>query len=365
MELAKPVFDKDPEDGFYKKLKLEVRELVLNNDKLQRLNEWKALIIFLMYWTFYALILLTGKYTWCLFIFYVLIGVMMIIMFVNSIHDAAHQCAFRNKKLNHLYVKNLETFGGNSFIWVKRHNILHHPYPNVQDWDIDIKQSKLVRIFPNTFCEHYHRYQHVYMFFLYPFYTLNWLFVRDFKDFFEKKGNILKRVVHIPKREYFNLFFFKCLNLFYMLVIPYCILDQPLGIIFLAWLTMHLVSSMVGVVALVSTHADADAKFPEAPLDGKMHISWAMHQITVTKDFSANSKLATFLYGGFTHHVAHHLFPHIAHTYYPYITPIIQRYAQEYQIPYKSYPALAAIHSHFILLKNRGVQENIFQKGEL
>lgn len=365
MELVKPVFEKEPEDGFYKRLKAEVQSVVLDNPNLQRKNELKAIVLFIAYWLFYCLILRFGNYTICLFTFYILTGVTMIVLFVNNIHDAAHNCAFRNKKLNHLYTKNLELFGGNSFIWVKRHNMLHHPYPNIQDWDIDIKQSKIVRIFPNTILEHYHRYQHIYMFFLYPFYTINWLFLRDFKDFFGKKDNILKRLVQIPKREYIKLFFFKIFNLFYLLFIPYWILHQSFVLIFFAWLVMHLVASMVGVVALVSTHADEEAIFPEAPINGKMSISWAEHQITVTKDFSSDSQLATFLYGGFTHHVAHHLFPHIAHMYYPKITPIIQRYASEYNVAYKSYPALAAIYSHFKLLKNSGHQENIFRTGEL
>lgn len=365
MELTKPVFEKEPADGFYRNLKAEVQKIVLDNIQLQKQNERKAVCLFLVYWFFYGLMLLTGNHAIALLLFYVLMGVTMIVLFVNSIHDAAHQSAFRNKKLNLLFVKTLELFGGNSFIWVKRHNMLHHPYPNIQDWDIDIKQSRIARIFPNTVLKHYHRYQHIYLFFLYPFYTLNWLFVRDFKDFFGEKGNILKRVVVIPRLEYFKLFFFKAFNIFYLLLVPYWVLDKSFATVFLVWLTMHLVASMVGVVALVCTHTDEHAQFPEAPTDGKMQVSWAIHQISVTKDFSANSKLATFMYGGFTHHVAHHLFPHIAHTYYPYITPLIQRYAREYGIQYKSYPVMKAIRSHFLLLKNSGMQENVFRTGDL
>ena len=58
-------------------------------------------------------------------------------------------------------------------------------------------------------------------------------------------------------------------------------------------------------------------------------LTWAEHQLTVTKDFSAGNVVADFLYGGFTHHVAHHLFPTVGHTYYPHITPIIKKYAAE------------------------------------
>ena len=65
----------------------------------------------------------------------------------------------------------LELFGSNSEIWIKRHILLHHPYPNVQNWDCDIKQSNLVRLFPNSKWYKFHKFQHIYMWFLYPFYT--------------------------------------------------------------------------------------------------------------------------------------------------------------------------------------------------
>ena len=128
---------------------------------------------------------------------------------------------------------------------------------------------------------------------------------------------------------------------------------------------MHIAASSLGVIPLISTHVDEAAEFPLPPIDGRMNTTWALHQMTVTKDFSADSKLANFLFGGFTHHVAHHLFPGVAHTYYPKITPIIRRYAQEYQLPYTCYPAYKAVKSHYYLLKNSGKPENILQSGEL
>ncbi|MCD0468550.1 fatty acid desaturase [Flavobacterium sp. JAS] len=86
---------------------------------------------------------------------------------------------------------------------------------------------------------------------------------------------------------------------------------------------MYLCKSMVGVVALVSTHVDEDAHFPATDQDGNLSATGAMHQMIVTKDFSTERKLANFLYGGFTHHIAHHLFPGVGHTYYPYITQYV------------------------------------------
>jgi len=150
-----------------------------------------------------------------------------------------------------------------------------------------------------------------------------------------------------------------------MLVLPYLILNQSFGTIFSAWIVMHLTSSLFGVVALISTHADETAIFPEPPMDGKMDTTWAEYQMSVTKDFNAGNPITDFLYGGFTHHVAHHLFPTVGHTYYPYITPIIRKYAEEYNLTYTNRPVFNAIKSHFVLLKNTGTGNNIFSAREI
>ncbi|MEZ4853329.1 fatty acid desaturase [Flavobacterium sp.] len=363
--LKTPVFKRASKDDFFKKMIKEVQEKVLTNKNIQRKNIYKALFLLFLFCVFYACILLFGNTTKLLFLFYILMGFSMIVLFVNSFHDAAHNAVFFSKKQNRWFCYVLELFGSNSEIWIQRHILLHHPFPNVQNWDCDIKQSDLVRLFPNSKWYHFHKYQHIYMWFLYPFYTLIWLFSRDFKDFFGTKDNYLKRVYTIPKIEYVKLFVSKLFMLFYMLGIPYLVLDQKFSTIFLAWFAMHLCSSVVGVVALISTHVDEEAVFPMPPEDGKMSMTWVEHQLTVTKDFSAGNPIADFLYGGFTHHVAHHLFPTVGHTYYPKITPIIRKYAATYNMPYTCYPVFHAIRSHFRLLKNSGASATIFSHGEL
>lgn len=366
--LKPPTFLRPKKDDFFKRLVKEVQENVLKDKSIQKRNVFKALFLLLLYFTFSGCILYFGNLTPLLFLFYILMGFSMIIVFVNSFHDAAHNAVFFNKKHNRIYCYVLELFGSNSEIWIQRHISLHHPYPNVQNWDCDIKQSDVVRIFPNAPWYAFHRVQHIYMWFLYPFYTLIWLFSRDFKDFFGTKDNYLKRIYKIPTAEYIKLFVAKSFNIFYMLIIPYLVLDQSFGMIFSAWFVMHLSASLLGVVALISTHVDEHAVFPESPADGKINNTWAYHQMLVTKDFSAGNPITDFLYGGFTHHVAHHLFPTVGHTYYTKITPIIRKYAKEYDLPYTCYPVFSAIRSHFILLKNQGKQgktDSIFTTREL
>src|SRR3546814_10110422 len=69
------------------------------------------------------------------------------------------------------------------------------------NWDTDMKQSDIIHLFPESPILKIHKYQHIYMWFIYPFYTLNWLFNRDFKDFFGTKDNYLKRILRIDRKR--------------------------------------------------------------------------------------------------------------------------------------------------------------------
>jgi linoleoyl-CoA desaturase len=365
VKLTKPTFKRAGKDDFFKALHKEVQANVLDNKSIQRQIVFKSMLFITLFFGFYSCILLYGNKTALLFCFYILTGITMILVFLNAFHDAAHGAVFKNRQYNEWLTYLLEIFGCNSFIWKKRHLLFHHPYPNIQHWDIDVKQSNLVRIFPQSKWFNFHRYQHWYMWVLYFFYTLNWLLVRDFKDFFGENDNYLKRMVVIPKREYVKLFAAKLNNLFFLLILPMLVLQQPWYMVLTAFLVMHFTASAFGVTALLSTHADEDAEFPVPPEDGVIDSTWAMYQVSATKDFCTGNRLANILFGGFNHHVAHHLFPTVAHTYYPSITPIIRNYAREYQLDYRSYPLKDAIHSHFMLLKKNGSQENLFVSGEM
>lgn len=365
IKLVKPSFKKAGEDDFFKTLNKQVQTNILGNNRIQNRIVFKSLLLLTLYFGFYSCILILGNHTPLLFTFYILTGLSMILVFLNAFHDAAHGAIFKKRIYNEWFTYVLELFGSNSFVWKKRHLLLHHPYPNVQHWDIDVKQSDVVRIFPQSKWFSFHKYQHIYMWVLYFFYTLNWLFVRDFKDFFGKKDNYLKRVTTIPRLEYFKLFVAKLLNLFLMIGVPILVLDQKWYMIVAAFLIMHFAASAFGVTALLSTHADENADFPLLGEDGLINNTWAEYQVAATKDFCTHSRFANMLFGGFNHHVAHHLFPTVAHTYYPSITPLIKKVASEYGLTYRSFPLHEAIYSHFMLLKKNGSSENLFASAEI
>jgi len=63
---------------------------------------------------------------------------------------------------------------------VRKHNTLHHTYTNIDGSDDDIDVGFFARISPHQRRLSLHRYQHVYLWFLYALLPMKWQFVDDF-----------------------------------------------------------------------------------------------------------------------------------------------------------------------------------------
>ena len=120
---------------------------------------------------------------------------------------------------------------------------------------------------------------------------------------------------------------------------------------------MHFTASFTVALALVSTHVGEHSTYPQPNVNGQMPDSWVRHQLITTSDFATQNKWVTHLFGGFNHHVAHHLFPNICHIHYPSLTKILKSTCREFNMPYAANSSLgAAINSHFKFLKIRSRQ---------
>src|SRR6478609_2974534 len=99
----RPQFNRAGKDDFFKKLVKEVQENVLKNKKLQRRNIFKAVGLFIAFTCFYSFTLIFGNNTPLLYTSYILMGLSMIVLFVNSFHDAAHGAVFPTKTQNRIF----------------------------------------------------------------------------------------------------------------------------------------------------------------------------------------------------------------------------------------------------------------------
>lgn len=233
----------------------------------------------------------------------------------------------------------------------------HHPHVNIPNMDGDIKQSNLVRIFPNAPYLSFHRYQFLYMPILYAFYTLIWLVFRDFKDFAETDISGKPEVNH-PKMEVVKLLLGKIFFFSRMVILPAYFLPFTFLQILLGFLIFNLCASYTVALALISAHVGEHSVYPAPDENGAMEQSWVRHQLVTTSDFATHNKVLTNLFGGFNHHVVHHLFPNICHIHYPQLTEILKTTCQEFGMPYHENPTLgAAVKSHLKFLKIRSMQE--------
>mgnify|MGYP000611757777 CR=1 FL=1 len=285
-----------------------------------------------------------------LYINYALIGIFSTLIFLNILHDAAHQSIFRNRKYNDVIFQILNLLGGNSYVWKLRHLSSHHPYPNIPGKDMDISQSTVVRLNGESQYKGMHRFQHFYMPLIYLTYTLFWVFFRDFNDFL--KGDIIRgNKKAYPILEWIKLFVFKGVYFSIFLIIPLKLTSFSFGEVFGGFVCMHIFQSILSAMALLTAHVNEHSNFPTPDEHGNMVDCWAIHQIKSTNDFGTHNPLINYSFGGFNFHVAHHLFPNMSNIHYQKITPIIQSVIERNGLKYQELGMFEALLSHWHLLK--------------
>jgi len=357
----KPVFPKDNSKEIFLRLRETTGKIV---EKLEperkRIVLAKAILFPSIYVGAYVAAIMWAHNSLLFYACYFLMGLMVMIIFINLIHDAVHHVLFKNRKLNNLFVYFFDIMGANSYAWKIRHTRLHHNYPNVMGWDSDIDQSPLARVFPHGTFSRVHKYQHIYLPVLYSFYLLNWLLVRDFKDYFNKK-RVIWKVTSIPKIEFVKLFFFKAFFFFYMIGVPVLAGTGWLQAI-AGFLIMVFTATVFSLLILLSPHANVDHDFPLPDNDNRLPESWFMHQISHTNDVVHDNWFIRFFMGSFNYHVAHHLFPSVSRMYYPEITDALKQEANRHNLPYKSFTLIHTLVSHYKLLKKNRKMENFFEE---
>jgi len=291
-----------------------------------------------------------------LYAMYALMGNLTIFVALNIAHDAAHQTFSSSRRINKLLLYTFDFLGASGYMWQLKHVHSHHPHVNIPNMDGDIKQSNLVRIFPNAPYFSFHRYQHIYMPVLYALYTLIWLLFRDFKDYFYTDISGKPDISH-SKKQYARLLIGKSIFIGRMIVLPYIVLSFSFWQIIGAFILFHVCASYTVALALISAHVGEHSVYPMPNNNGQMSQSWVRHQIVSTCDFATDNRLISHLFGGFNHHVIHHLFPNICHIHYPPLTKILVKTCEEYNMPYRANSSLwQAVASHWKFLKKRSQQ---------
>ncbi|MDQ0591760.1 linoleoyl-CoA desaturase [Chryseobacterium ginsenosidimutans] len=351
--MEKPSYLKNTEDT---KLFNELRKKV--NQRIENIPEnrdiyiqIKAVVLPLVYIGLYAFAVLNAEKPGLYIAGFILMGITLVLIYLNLIHEAAHNNIFKSKRLNNLVLHIFDFVGANSYIWKKRHIASHHAYPNVDGWDTDIEQSGLLLIIPWIKAKGIQKYQHLFFFLVYPLYLFNWMFIRDFRDFFDKERVILKTQGAIPTIEKMKMIAFKLFYFFYQIAVPVIFFNVSVGLALGAWILQVITASIFALFVLLPLHPLPDNAFPKLDEKNRLPFSWLNHQFEVTNDLKENNWFVRNILGNFNFHVAHHLFPNYSYLYYNEITEEIEEFAKEHNLAYKRFPIFTALGKHVDLLR--------------
>lgn len=325
----------------------------------------KTVFYMLVFFLLYGLILSGWFGAWAMLGMALVLGIFSAFIGFNICHDAIHGSFSGSRLVNQALSHIFYLIGANPYLWDISHNIVHHTYTNIPGHDEDIEVAPgLVRLDESEKVNKIQRYQHYYAFLLYGLASLSWVLRKDFVKFFKK--NIGPHSNKHPKREYFNLFFFKFLYYFLFLALPIWLLPLSWWQVVLGFLLMHLAEGLVLGLVFQLAHVVEGTDFPVPNEEGNMEEAWAEHQLRTTANFAPKSSLASFLLGGLNRQIEHHLFPKICHVHYPAISHIVRETAREFDLPYLESPSFfSALKSHYRLLRKLGKEAYHEQKNQL
>ncbi|MBF6610477.1 MAG: fatty acid desaturase [Chryseobacterium sp.] len=352
--MDKPIYQKNTEETLlFNKLRKRVKDRVASIPENRDVSiQWKVIILPLLYFGLYTAALVNAQYLFMYSVLFASMGILLVLIYLNLIHEAAHNNIFKSKKLNALVLRIFDLVGANSYIWKKRHIVSHHAYPNVDGWDTDIEQSGVLKIYPHIEPKGIQKIQHRIFFLIYPLYLFNWMFIRDFRDFFDKNRIILKTQGAIPLSEKIKMIIFKLFYFFYQIAVPVIFFEASLGLALGAWLIQIMVASIFALFVLLPLHPLPDNEFPQLDEEKNLPYSWLRHQFEVTNDLKENNWFVRHVLGNFNYHVAHHLFPNYSYAYYDEITDEIKEFARENNLNYKRFSMFTALGKHYQLLKS-------------
>lgn len=349
-------FAKDEGNEFYQTLSNRIRQYFHDNNLSYRgdgVMYIKIALYFGLVGVFYAL-MITSSYSLPLFyVFYLLMGLFVLLTAFNVSHDAAHGVAVKNKRLNDLlFSLSFNLQGNNAYIWKKYHNESHHLYTNIEGSDIDVLHNPALRMTETQALKWYHRYQHLYAPVLYLLYSLNWFFFRETLMAVGYTSRTIK--IKLPVIEVVKIFFFKLLYMGFMVGLPILVLPFGWGHVLWAFLLNHFMVSVIFCAVLGVSHLSDKVSHPLPGDDGMLNMSWPKLQMITSADYNSDSVFFNWTLGGFNAHALHHLLPNVCHVHYLKILPIFRQTAKEYGIEYIEMPYHKALQSHFRFLKIMG-----------
>lgn len=350
---------------FYATLSQRVNQYFKSNNISRNANGEmviKTIFMFSLYFIPYF-IGISGVITsyWVYLLMWVLMGFGTAGIGLSIMHDANHGSYSTKPWINNSLSYSLNLLGAASFNWRIQHNVLHHTYTNVFDVDEDISPRGALRMAPESPWKPFHRFQHIYAWFLYGLMTLVWVVVKDFLRLgrYQKDGMIQKQKASY-KKEWAILIITKIIYFSYLLVIPTLILPFSFLQILLGWFIMHYIAGFILAIVFQPAHVAEGTSYFQPDDNGDLENTWAIHQLHTTTNYAHKNLALSWFVGGLNFQVEHHLFPNICHVHYRHLSVIVKSTAEEFGVPYKMKETFVdAMVAHGRLMKQLGEREFI------
>jgi linoleoyl-CoA desaturase len=345
------------DNSFYQDLKSSV-ENYFNTHHLKKTGNWKLyskalvlvpaaiglyLILLFSHISLIPGILLSG-----------LFGFVLASIGFNVMHDACHGSYSRKPWVNNIMGLSLNLLGGNAFIWKFKHNIIHHTYTNIDGLDDDIAKSPAMRSCDSQKWVKAHRFQHIYVVFLYAISSFLWVSLMDFNKYFKRKVHNTS-LQKMDVSEHIIFWLSKLLYIVFYIIIPVHFAGWTAWAI--GFTCMHVMMGLTLALVFQLAHVVEDAAFVFAPgiEPQKIEEEWAIHQVRTTANFAPHNKLISWFVGGLNFQIEHHLFPKVSHVHYPELAPIVKQICAEHHIHYNEFSTMSkAVASHFHMMKKLG-----------
>jgi linoleoyl-CoA desaturase len=269
---------------------------------------------------------------------------------LTVLHDAGHRQFSRREWPNVVAVQIAAPFGLWVSHWALKHRV-HHRLSQVYPLDESTRSSSLVRLHPAAPLRPIHRWQHLYTWVLY---SLAWLGELKSQLTYLRTGVVTGQEERWSTRRRIGSFAVEK-TLCLLLLLPYALV---LGVPSLAILmvTAMSVGSVFTALVLVVGHINVGLEPTSVAPSGR---EWAAHLIRTTASFSTGSRIARWVTGGMTHHLAHHLRPVAPRSEFPalHATKVAEVVAAA-GLPLVEYPSFAsAVCGHFYRLRDLGRPE--------
>lgn len=268
-------------------------------------------------------------------------------------HDANHGAYFRSRRFNHLMGWTSDSLlGFSSYAWRVKHNVAHHTYTNVDEYDDDISQTPFARLMPTQEPKPWYRLQHLYIWPLYSVMVLRWQTGADIAALVRHR--IGRTTIRMPRRwDLAGLLVGKALFISWAIVAP--LLFYPWWVVAAGYVGFTMATSLVTATTFQLAHCVEEADFTSAEALAANKRIWAVHEVETTVDFCPRNAFLTWVLGGLNFQIEHHLFPRVQHTHYPRIAEIVSRNAAKHGVRYTAQPSLwVALRSHHRHLRNLG-----------